>query len=247
MVGDVATGGDWVNGDARLPAAPEHLSQVVAYSLGLRYMRDEQWERAASWLRRVPRDAYLRFSLGRREWDEKPSPDPLTAIRELRFLQELANRASTASVRAAALYRYAGYYYSHGCLLLYNPILWRRERELSFQFWWNERQAAAGDTQALDRYMHGHEAYGHALRIYLDIARRYSRAPEAPKALYRAACSAYHLENLNDWWRSHESRFGHVHQASLLMAELARRYPHHPLAPEAAKFAGVFAHTSLYD
>lgn len=220
---------------------PRHPQvDLIAYSLGLRYLREERWRQSERWLKRVPRARYEKYSKGRREWAARASPDPLTAAHDLEALQRAGAVARSADEKAAALYRYASYYYTHGNLLLYNSALWQQERELAFDFWWNADHATRQDNTAARNHMYSHEVYARAKKICLMIARRYPHSPVAPQALYRAACCARWLANFNAWWSDDNKRHDHWDQAIQLMREVDRRYPHHPLARDARKFAEVF-------
>lgn len=215
--------------------------QLITYSLGVRYMRTAQWDRAAHLLRQLPVAVYNRYSRGRREWEGKPSPDPLTAVRQMSRLHSAISLARTPDEKAAAMYKCASYYYGHGTLLFYSPPLWNNEREIHFEEYWNAEHATRKDRIELVRYMREHETYGHALRMYEEVARLYPNSPYAPKALYRAACAASRQSRFNNWWRERDKDFGFRVRASRLMGAMARRYPNHPLAAEAKKFEGIFA------
>lgn len=216
--------------------------QMLAYTLGIRYLREEKWSQAALWLQRIPRNVRAQFDHGRHTFESKASPDALTAVKELRHLQAAIAKAHHGSERAAAQYRYASYYYTHGNLLLYNPILWNGGRNYSFSFFWNQTMDTPQSIAMVRSYMYQHEVYYRARELCLRIVRRYPKSPTAPLALYRAACASRKLANFNGWWRDETN---HIHnnwdEASHLMQEVARRYPHHALAMEAKKYAGVFA------
>lgn len=216
--------------------------ELITYTLGVRYMRMEQWSRAARLLRRVPARRYTQYSVGRRKdaYVDNPSPDPLTVCRSLSMLQRSIRLARGDNDRAAAQYRYANYIYSHGSLLFYVAPLWEGSRASDFSYFWNKRHATADDKRAAEHHMIQHEIYAQSLKAYTQIARWYPHTPSAPKALYRAACSAWRQSRFNWWWRDREKKFGYRVQASRLMATLAKRYPKHPLAKEAAKFSKVF-------
>ena len=214
---------------------------LITYSLGIRYLRTGQWDRARRWLERTPAEKEAEYSQGRKEWAARPSPDPLVAVSDLESLQRAVSRAKGSNARAEALYRYASYYYSHGSLLLYNAGLWQQMREYSFDIWWNERHATPQDLSAERDHMYEHEVYARALRICLDIEKRYPRSPTAPRALYRAACCARYLANYNYWWRKEDKRHDYWAESVHLMTRLANRYPTDPLAAHARKYAGVFA------
>jgi len=216
-------------------------SDVVAYALGIRYLRAEKWGISERWLKRVPPDLYATFSLGRSKWSSRPSLDPISGLHALRALANAAQNARTDSARAEALFRYGSYYHSHGDLLLYNPVLWRGERATGFGMWWNDRAAASADKAAVRNYMYEHEVYARSLKTCLSVYERYPSAPVAPQALYRAACAARALASFNGWWRENNKHTDHWAQSVRLMKQVARRYPHHPLAKEARKYAAVFA------
>ncbi|HLK61666.1 MAG TPA: tetratricopeptide repeat protein, partial [Chthonomonadaceae bacterium] len=227
--------------DSSTLAPPSYKRRdLLAYTIGIRYLRQEQWDQADLWLKRVPAEKLKAFNKGREEWGSKPSPDPLTASHELHALQHTASEAKTEATRAEALFRYASYYYSHGTLLLYNPMLWQEERAFNFSMYWDKKQPTPEDLSATKRYMYSHEVYAHTRALCLEIARRYPDTPTAPKALYRAACSDRYLATFNGWWREENAQEDHWKEAARLMRELAQRYPHDPLAADAKKFAGVF-------
>src|SRR5260370_20396851 len=102
----------------------------------------------------------------------------------MRALQRAAGSARNSNARAAALYKYASYYYTHGTLLLYNPALWGGERMMDFDFYWNERHATKEDDDASWEHHYEHDVYARALKLCRQIAERYPNSTTAPKALY---------------------------------------------------------------
>ncbi|HEX5322382.1 MAG TPA: hypothetical protein VFW40_01250, partial [Capsulimonadaceae bacterium] len=134
-----------------------------------------------------------------------------------------------------------GYYYHHGTLLLYNNALWKGSRALVFSFWWNSREATPRDDNMARRHMYQHDIYARTLTLCLQIAHEYPRSPTAPAALYRAGCAARKLANMNDWWRREDDHRHFWKQSVSLMKEVARRYPHSRLVPDARKYALVFS------
>jgi hypothetical protein len=232
---------EWRWAEFKVKPALYRRHTLLAYTLGLRYMRQERWREAADWLRRVPRAAYLAFSVGRVKWENRSSPDPLTTIRDLSRLQRAAAAARTDDARAAALFRYASYYYTHGTLLLYNPALWQHERMENFDFWWNPGHATPQDDADARAFMYAHEVYARTLKLCKEIVRRYPKSPSAPQALYRGACAAHYLANFNDWWRKESKHHDHDAESVAMLKRLAQRYPKHPLAHEAVKYGAVFA------
>lgn len=216
--------------------------QLLAYTLGIRSLQDERWKQAAYWLKRVPAALRKQFDHGRREWGSSASPDALTAVEDLCHLQRAIGRAHSDEARAAAMYQYASYYHNHGCLLLYNPMLWDDARVFSFQMFWNKSAQTKADTEALREYLARHEVYLRSRALCLQIVREYPRSKVAPQALYRAACASYRAGALTEWLQKNDKiALVPEHEAEQLMREVARRYPHSPLAEEATKYAGVFA------
>ena len=235
--------------DVRMPTAtvaayvvanPRHGQRdLLHYSLGVRSLRDGDLSAARRNLQSVPRARYRNFSkitdyLGENEH----GPDPLTTINEIMELKSRIARTRTREARAMAEYDYASYHYKSGTLLFYNAALWKGQRIWLFEEMWNYRQQIQGDVRAVERHMMAHEAYAHALRLCLQIVHDYPRTKAEPLALYRAACAASRLAALNHCWGYPPNLEA---KASHLMALLARRYPHHPLASHARKYADVFA------
>ena len=216
-------------------------SELAAFALGIRYLRNEKWDTAAQWLKRVPAGLSRRLGRGRADWDGgHPSPDPLTAVRELRALDLAARRARGVKARGDALFRYGSYYYTHGTLLLYNPALWQGQREVGFGMWWNDRALSKQDAELVRAYMYEHESYARSEKICLSAFERYPSSPTAPQALYRAACAARKLASFNAWWREENHHNNQWIKSIRMMKQFVRRYPRHPLANEARKYARVF-------
>jgi len=215
-------------------------SELAAYSLGIRYMRDEKWDLAERWLKSIPTALYRAFSRGRAEWEDPASPEPLKAVHDLRKLHEAVQRAGSPRARAQAMFRYGSYYYQHGTLLLYNCAMWRGERSESFGLWWSDIGVPKRVRTAVRSYMYRHETFARTLSICLAAYEENPSAPIAPQALYRAACASRKLANMNSWWREEDHHRNHWLTAVQLMKRFARRYPHHPLAAEARKYARVF-------
>ncbi len=213
---------------------------IVQYTLGIRYLRDENWSLAERYLRSVPKKEYAKFSAGRKRWESKPSPEPLSAVRDLRRLHHAIGRARGSNAKAAAMYAYASYYYKHGLLLLYNPRLWQDDRMIGIDFWWNPSAAQKSDVAALRNHMYSHDVYSRCRQICLDIIRKYPKSPTAPAALYRAACSSRYIWYFNNWWREEARRNGSASEPGNLLRKLVKDYPTDPLARQAGKYAIVF-------
>ena len=214
---------------------------LLAYSLGIRYLREERWSESEKWLKRVSAAKYAAYTKTDADTGlDSESPAPLTALRELRGLYQKISDAGSDNDRAAALYAYASYYSTHGTLLLYNAALWQGEREYAFQFWQNTRQTSPEDRAAIRNHMVSHEVYSRSRRICLELARRYPASPVAPAAVYRAAAACRRLAAFNAWWTEENKRHNYWDEATDLMNRVADTYPKSPQAAKARKYAAVF-------
>ena len=222
------------------PQSPQ--KDLLAYSLGMRYLCDERWNEAEKWLKQVSPAKYAVYNKTREESNflDSQSPAPLDALRELRALYQAVSDAPSDNERAAALYAYASYYSTHGTLLLYNAALWQGEREYAFQFWQNMGQTSPQDEAAIRNHMISHEVYSRSRRICLELARRYPASPVAPAAVYRAAAACRRLAAFNTWWTAENRRHNYWDEATLLMNRVADTYPKSPQAAKARKYADVF-------
>ncbi len=224
---------------AARPKSPQ--KDLLAYTLGMRYLCDERWNESEKWLKRVAPAKYAAYqkSLDDFSFDTK-SPAPLDALKDLRGLYQAISDAGGDDERAAALYAYASYYSTHGTLLLYNVALWQGTRTGAFQFWQNDRQTTPEDRAAIRNHMISREVYSRSRRICLELARRYPKSPVAPAAVYRAAAACRRLARFNSWWTAENKRHNYWDEATLLMNRVADSYPKSPQAKNARKYAAVF-------
>lgn len=223
---------------------PRHERRdLLHYSLGIRYLRDENWNAAEREFRGLPFKVYAKFSAGRKDennYNDKPSPEPLSVVRDLRNLQRKSAAARTGNARAQALYNYASYYSTHGTLLLYNAALWRGSRAFLFDFYWNDRAVSKQDELAVRRYMYQHEAFARSRAICKQIVRQHPNAPILPYVLFREAAATRRLSHFNQWWNTETDRAKFWQDAVRTMRRIARNYPKHPVAVHARKYAVVF-------
>jgi outer membrane protein assembly factor BamD (BamD/ComL family) len=224
------------------PRHPKH--DLLLYSLGIRYLRRENLSAARRCFRSLSPVHYknLRLALQKEEpaWYDEPT-DPLKVIDQMMELRRLIRRAPTREQRAAALYREASFFYKGSYLAFYNAPLWLGKRAFHFVYYWNPKVSRPADYRSVRSHMYAHEVYARALGRCKIIARDYPDTSSAAPALYRAACSADRLAGFNEWWRAEDrDHAGLSRQSVLLMRELVRRYPKHPLAKDARKYAKVF-------
>jgi len=222
------------------PSSP-HLKEWI-YSLGLRYLRKEQFGAATAEFKKIPEDTRRGYAGISKSNDnqEDPLQDPLQTTKDLAQLTYDADHAPTADARAAALYRKASYYYERRGLLLYNYIAWQYGRVMSVDDGWNDSIASPRDLTALHDHEYDHECLVHAIDLCKELVKRYPNTPTAPSAVYREACALERLGNENEWWRWEGGRTRTAFQASELMSQLPKLYPKSPLSENAAKYADVF-------
>jgi TolA-binding protein len=201
---------------------------LVAYSLGIRYLRAEKWREARRMLSSVPHKTYLKFANPQDRDGGGLATDPLRAVADLERLHRTVQTARTARTKASALYWYAHYYATHDELLLYNMALWNGEREFNFEIYWNDHFATPEDRAAVHQHMFEHETFARSRRICLDLLRRYPHSPTVPYALYRVAVDDLHLATFNRWWEEKQP-IKFLKEMKRFKARLARDYPHHPV------------------
>lgn len=221
------------------------------YSLGIRYMRDGNYEEAEKIFTSIPNAERAKMShKGTADfafWSDEPhrsqidvAYDPLDVTRNLRKLEAGIKAAKSASERSKATYLLASYYYERRNLLLYNAPLWEGSRATSYGFYWNPSIATKADNEAMAAHNYSHECLWRARKLCLQLVSQNPKSPLAAQALYRAACAADHLSEFNPWWRKRNG-FQDLHKdASALMQRLVKEYPSSPLAKDARKYAKVF-------
>ena len=224
---------------------PRHPQRaLVRYSLGIRCLRAGRLDQAERALRSLPAGRGKELAISKGAFDDEAVEhqlrDPLKAVADLRRLRTAIRRAPQDNRRAEALYALASYYYDNRNLLLYNVALWKGMRASLFDFCWNTDHATQGDDGASQRHHYEHECVNCARLICLEIAARYPRSPAAPKALYRAGCCARRLADFSHWWRAENKRHDFWKESERSMRRVAARYPQHPLAANARKYAAVF-------
>ena len=227
------------------PTGDKALSDLVAYSYGMRLMRKMRFKEAIETFESIPAAARKKMAHAETHdfaWSsDSKSPtdrsfDPAETCATL-----LGLKAKTdASSDPADLYEFANFYYSHRNLLLYNAPLWDGSREIYLSYFFNDHIATLTDTNAVREHHHEHECLMIARSICLNIADQHRNSDLAPRALYRAACASRRLADFNGWWRRENKRTDMWNSAVDLMAKVHKEYPQSPLATNAAKYEKVF-------
>jgi tetratricopeptide (TPR) repeat protein len=226
--------------------------KVALYALAMRYLRRDHFGRAEEMLRKLSRLDRLKLSwlakppseryLG---WDEGSELyDPLRTAHDLARLRQAYKTALRPGSKARALFALAGYYHKHRNLLLYNPSLWKGERALCYEMFWDKSVATQADAKAWRAHSYEHECMARSRALCLEIVHRYPRSSVAPRAAYTAGVDCFRLSTLNSWWRDEDARVSLSKQAVRLMELVVRRYPKSSVAGAAAKYAVVFSDES---
>ena len=220
---------------------------LLRYSLGIRFLRTEQFKAAAQQLSKL--SSKSRENLTRLMWEHEQersddpverTQDPLITAQQLGALSNHFYAAKTMNAKAEAKWKIACYYYNHRNLLLYNAALWMRDRSVAIGFQWNSHVATKEDNKILYQHHWEHECYAKTLKICKQIVKEYPRSRIRFQAAYRAACAAERLSNMNQYWRWVDETEDLLGQSVNLMA-YARRSPNPGLAKAAKKFASLYA------
>jgi len=230
--------------EAYIRAHPHDKNRSVwTYSLGLRYLRKDDYRKAIKVFASMKPQTRKKMSHdgdGGYIDSEEPRQDPLQTAKDLLQLTYEAKQARGSDARAAARYRVASYFYTRRNLLLYNAPLWQGGRTFDIGYSWNATTASNLDDQVLREHHYEHECLMHAYKICLEILKAYPNSPTAPRAAYRGACAADRLARINPWWRWEGERIDLEGQASRLMKQVATQYPKSDLAANALKYAKTF-------
>lgn len=195
---------------------PNHPKiNFLNYSLGVRYFRAERWREAREAYSKVittneeyPDDSYNPYETAPTH-PKYPGSTPvyeveqnwilydMKAVDDLERLDNLVQFAIGDEERAEALYQKASYIYERQNLLFYNPSAWGGERTEAIK---NMSTRAAGEKQKLWEYMQDHESVSRALKLYLEVVRKYPNTKAAPEALYTAAICHRLLKDFNASW-----------------------------------------------
>lgn len=228
---------------------------IFIYTLGLRWMRMGDYDRAASAFRRIPKADRLRFGMQKGEYDATVKSfkdwsfdkmpdygDPLQVVAKLRSFDQEKKWAKTADAKAAAIYGKAAYIYQERNLLFYSFGLWRDSRAFSLSMFWSDWLNNADDNRAVEKHNNEHECLAHVMRLCEDVVLNYRDAEVRPKALYTGAVSMEKLTDAFPNWR--DKRTDLLPKSIHWLDALTKQYPDHELAAPAAKYARVFRESS---
>jgi hypothetical protein len=230
---------------ARKSVPDGELHDILHFTLGMRYLRSDEYAKARREFLAVPAQTRAYGGLSKEEFDEirvyaveLNEMTPIESVDDLASLDRAVRNARGSDAKAQALYDKAAYIYSHRNLLYYSPGLWRTNRSVLFDIYWSEDMNDGGDIAERDNHFDEHECLAHSMRICQKIIDKYPESEVRPQALYTGALSAWQVSDLNEVWRRRAAPLRE--QAVAWLDELAQEYPNHELAEDAAKYARAF-------
>lgn len=163
---------------------------------------------------------------------------------------EAARGAATPQTEAAATYALAAFWYHRGRRLVFISSDWQQwaldERDAQDRWLprgcWSDAEGRrlplldgdAAQFQARLDEIQAMTGIARALPLFLEVVERHPDSPEAPKALYSAACCWYWRDGprlgRSPYWQWRAKCEGAIQRGHDLMLRLAREYPEHPLA-----------------
>lgn len=232
---------------------PNHPQiDLLWYSLGVRYLRDEKLDLARDALRRVtvegagygytfiagedgPRPGQ-RYKIGpASDLGTGFSGDGISAnwvafdlqtVEALEQFNQREDAAGTRNEKAEARYQKAGFLYQSGQFLFYNPALWGGSRyDRLYLSQAGERYRAPGEEDVLWRYQQNHENVSRALKVFLSVVDTFPELETAPDALYSAAVCQQKLWGYNDYWRSRYNVGQFAWSRPVTFQDVKRAYP----------------------
>jgi outer membrane protein assembly factor BamD (BamD/ComL family) len=199
------------------------------YALGVRYLRRNRWEDARS--SAIPG---LNFSGSIRKCRTGARVSPRLVMRDmqtsndLEALEHAAEQATGDEAKAEALYQYASYQYQASSLLFYNPLASPGYYNLG-QLAGEGNYRVTGESQILFEATQEHDRLARALKIYLEVVKRFPRTRAARDALYTAAVCHERLSSYNPYWREIYQNGLHAGERMVTYAEVKATYPSYQL------------------
>ncbi len=228
--------------DIRMP--PEAIDQyiqthfqhpklpVLRFSLGMRWLRRQEFAKAAAQFRKIPSAQLRKLAFLDEEFDawgwarKEKYHDPCEVLSTWQTLARRVERSQPGEERAKAAYELASFFYEERNLQLYNPTLWRGSRDGYLTDLKTEHRRHLRLDFDSEKYVvahcQEHEALYRARDLYLEILDQYPDSEVAPKAAYRAADASHRLANFNRWWREYAGEAGLVAEAADLMGRVVR-------------------------
>lgn len=228
------------------------------YALGVRYLRMNRWEDARQAFAQVKTDSddnynYYCSSCNCDPYQTTNCSDPkanalgtdadetgmirispqlllrdMQTVNDLEALERAADQAVGDEAKAEALYQYASYQYEASSLVFYNPFASPGYYNLG-EFAGQGKYRVPNESQVLFDAQQEHERLARALKIYLEIARRFPQTRAARDALYTAAVCHERLSNYNPYWRLIYENGLHAGDRMVTYADVKATYPNYQL------------------
>ena len=217
---------------------------VYVYSLGLRHLRNGQWEKARAIFSSIQpaKCDITRYWFGSGEsrhakWDYS-SLEATTGVcsewllsdiktaNDLERLERQIEMAQGDEAKAEAMYQFASYQFEGSQLLFYNPAIWGGVRHyLLSALDENNNYRAPQEAKILYDYLQTHENLARAIPTYLDLARLYPDTRAAKDGLYTAAVAHRRLQGYYDYWRKLYGLGLHAGERLVTFREIRSLYP----------------------
>ncbi len=220
----------------------------LLYALGLRYMREEKWQKARATLTQIKtvscettEDRYSGYSEQKEinpKYDMYPPVDSvgkicdcwvqkdLQTVKELESLAAVIDVATGDEAKAEAMYQYASHQYDSNRLSFYNTAAWHFQRHDLLA---GISPRAINETSMLLEYSQKHEPIARALPIYLEIVERYPATKAAQDALFTSAIIHERLSDYNYYWRSVYGLGLHAGDRMVTYSDVKSAYPKYQL------------------
>ena len=227
------------------------------YALGVRYLRRDRWEDARQTFAQVQTDRVVNYDyycsmcdcqggvtancvdpkaaeFGVLEENGRKPVSPRLVMRDmqtandLEALERAAEQALGDEAKAEALYQYASYQYQASSLLFYNPLASPGYYNLG-QFAGEGNYRVSNESQILFEATQEHDRLARALKVYLEVVKRFPRTRAARDALYTAAVCHERLSDYNPYWREIYQNGLHAGERMVTYADVKAAYPTYQL------------------
>lgn len=193
----------------------------LRYSLGVRLMREKEWEKARRILNQVvtseiPIESYDYSWPPPRRFEKDPYQynyngiqigstwirRDLKTIETFQYWEKRVAEAADDESKAEALYQLASAYYQSDSLTFYNPAAWDGQRsDLLASLESGESLRLPGEMNRVFEHSQLHESIAHSIPIYLEVVDKYPDTAAAKDALFSAVIAHERLGDLNYYWR----------------------------------------------
>ncbi len=202
---------------------PQHPQKnSVIYSLGLRYFRNDQFDKA--------RQTLIKIKI---TGDFEVIKKHLKDIDTLSALYSKYQNASTKEEKDTFLYKIASYYYKDD-YLFYNEVMGGLIEPLYHQFGFRSKEEIA----LINDYLEKNNSKIRAMKIYQQIVDEFPHSKLIPESLYKIALCNLKLADYNKLFREREKEF--LQGACQAFLKLVDTYPKNSLADDSLYWAAYY-------